>query len=132
MKKDIQKLADSDPMLAELLQFRRVFFWADWRMYREGRGAELAEKLIRKFHGGTLAIAIIMPVLVLCELRRLVDDLKSDGSYFTAVSAFLMVAYVVGGTIAIVATIKQKRKVEQIAKKYKKKGGAATDAREDA
>jgi len=101
-------------------------------MYREGRGAELAEKLIRKFHGGTLAIAIIMPVLVLCELRRLVDDLKSDGSYFAAVSAFLMVAYVVGGTIAIVATIKQKRKVEQIAKKYKKKGGAATDAREDA
>ncbi len=118
MKKDVKRLADSDPFLAALLGFKRYFFYADWKLFRAGESSKLAEKLIGKLRKGTLFFVVLLTLLVLFELKNFRKHLREDESYMIVCSALLLAFYAIFFTLGIVSTIRDKHKVEEILKTY--------------
>ena len=68
MKKDIVQIANVDPVVAGLLEFRHLFFWADWQIIRKNRAPELIDKMLTRvkasFKLPWLILILQMPVLL--------------------------------------------------------------------
>ena len=45
MKPDIQRIAREDPVYADLLQFKRFFFYQDWVLFREKKASVLIKRM---------------------------------------------------------------------------------------
>jgi|GEM_PF-4263566 len=118
MNKDVEKLADSDPFLDALLDFKRYFFYADWKLFRAGEASKLAEKLIGKLRKGTLVLVVLLVFLAVRTAGEAFKCVREDDSFLLVCSIILLLFYVIFGSCGIAFTIRERRRLEEIVKTH--------------
>ena len=68
---DIQRVADSDPVMAELLTLRALFFYKDWQLFRQHEPEALIARLTKRVN----RVSIVMMMLVIVYAVLLVIGL---------------------------------------------------------
>jgi len=59
MKPDIVQIAKEDPVVAGLLEFKSLFYWADWQLIRQNGAPELVDKILTRVRA-----SIYIPFLI--------------------------------------------------------------------
>jgi len=107
LRKDIQNIADEDPKLARLLEFKATFLWSDWKLFRAKNAKGLAHQIRTRAEvsvWGSLTMATYFFVFWGTEAIQLIEDGSQNmGMAYVVIT---LVSFVV-----FVATFKRRDKV---------------------
>ena len=110
MKADIQKIADEDPVMAQILELRAGFMYKDWQLFRERNATELAMRIQKRLRKATLFMALSTVWFILAFAYETFSNFGQEGMTLALLRA-LFAALSFGGTIF---SMRQTKKTENL------------------
>ncbi len=114
MRQDLEEQARSDPALADLLEFRPFFLYGDYRLFREGRAPELAEKLFRKLSRTIRLFGGFALLMVIIEIPKMIDAIQRGDIVQVTLSTIILTLFLIGAPYLIFSLRERRRAIQQI------------------
>lgn len=104
---DIQRIADTDPVMQELLKQRALFFFKDWQLFRAQNKEELIARLSKRANRAAIVFLVVVIIYAILLVVSLSIDPAGVSLKMWGLRAVLLLGY---GT----ATLQSLRKRRQL------------------